>query len=205
MSNERQRAKRRERWTSRDFIIKDELYRSTTGIIYKARIRGRRGHVVLKERFISELGRDHNIQHELEMYAKAKHPHILKCLGYFWKVEGRKTLSLILEYAKYGDMRQHIEGRKRHFDEEKIWSILKQLADALAFLHANNIVHRDIKSSNVFVFDEDLSRVKLADLGVSRWMSSDTIMLRSFYGTPLYAVCIFFSFLFDFYTTFLVS
>ena len=136
---------------------------------------------------MSELGREHDIQHELDMYAQAKHSRILQCMGHFWKKRGRKTLTLILEYADHGDLRQHIERQRQRFEEAHIWLLISQLAHGLAHLHSKGIVHRDIKSSNVLVFNANVTDVKIGDLGVSRRMSDDTIFLRSMYGTPLYA------------------
>ncbi len=45
-------------------------------------------------------------------------------------------------------------------------------------------MHRDVKSLNVFLCDG--GGVKLGDFGVSRQLSDQTVLLQSFYGTPLY-------------------
>eukprot|EP00753_Platysulcus_tardus_P003113 PLAT12265.4.p2 GENE.PLAT12265.4~~PLAT12265.4.p2 ORF type:complete len:125 (+),score=20.44 PLAT12265.4:445-819(+) len=60
---------------------------------------------------------------------------------------------------------------------------------ALAALHERRIVHRDLKTLNVFLCREPSGVVNtvLGDLGVSRQLSQQTLLLRSFYGTPLYA------------------
>ena len=50
--------------------------------------------------------------------------------------------------------------------EEKIWYIFRQLVEGLCALHANGIVHRDIKCANVFLCSD--GGVKLGDMNVSK-------------------------------------
>lgn len=52
-------------------------------------------------------------------------------------------------------------------------------------MHENGIVHRDLKTMNIMC-KRGGRIVKIADLGVSRQLSEDTLLLNTFYGTPLY-------------------
>ncbi|MCR5414714.1 MAG: protein kinase [Kiritimatiellae bacterium] len=61
--------------------------------------------------------------------------------------------------------------RRRGFDETKVAEIYAELADALGYLHATGVVHRDVKLENILV-DGD-GHVKLADFGVSRIFDRD--------------------------------
>jgi serine/threonine protein kinase len=75
--------------------------------------------------------------------------------------------------------------RNNYFDEKFIWFIFHQICLAVMHLHENGIVHRDLKPLNILLIKQD-KHVKLADLGVSRQVSQNTFMLKTFYGTPLY-------------------
>lgn len=55
------------------------------------------------------------------------------------------------------------------FSEEDIWRILIQTVKGLQQLHINNIMHRDLKSANIFLFSD--GSVKLGDLNVSKVMN----------------------------------
>ena len=52
-------------------------------------------------------------------------------------------------------------------------------------MHSNGVIHRDIKSLNIMMNSNGM--LKIGDLGVSRQVGQDTMMLQTFYGTPLYA------------------
>jgi serine/threonine protein kinase len=69
-------------------------------------------------------------------------------------------------------------------DPREAWRLLREIADALSYLHRNHIIHCDVKPTNILLTDELPFRVKLCDFGQSRGDS-----LEGFHpaGTPLYA------------------
>lgn len=89
-----------------------------------------------------------------------------------------------MEFADGGDLYQEVLSRKgAYMDEEHLWSILVQVTRGLGALHGLNILHRDLKSANVFLFKD--GRVKLGDLNVSKVAKLG--LLYSQAGTPYYA------------------
>eukprot|EP01040_Poterioochromonas_malhamensis_P006842 gene6842-7377_t len=76
----------------------------------------------------------------------------------------------------------------KYLSEKEIWFIFYQICIGLKHLHENGIIHRDIKTLNVFLSFINDSHVffKIGDLGVSRQVSENTFLLNTFYGTPLY-------------------
>ena len=68
--------------------------------------------------------------------------------------------------------------------EPQVQKIAKQLVQALHYLHSNRVIHRDMKPQNILVGAH--GRVKLCDFGFARAMSSNTVVLTSIKGTPLY-------------------
>lgn len=74
-----------------------------------------------------------------------------------------------MEYADDGDLLAKIRdkvGVQGSFADKEAWSILIQATQGLKALHDLKILHRDIKSANVFLFKNGM--VKLGDLNVSK-------------------------------------
>lgn len=170
-----------------DFYGVKELHRSQTGAVYSAFFKFDKKRYVLKERKIPELGKSKNIMNEVVLLQQLSHPNVVRCEGYF-RDEQRKSLFIVLEFCDGGDLfallKQYRIAR-RSLSEPHIWHIFYQLCDGLKHLHESGIVHRDLKTMNVMCIDGG-QVIKIADLGVSRQLSDETLMLDTFYGTPLY-------------------
>lgn len=105
-------------------------------------------------------GRTH-AQNEISMLTNYRHPHIIEGFGL---VCDDQVPMIILEYADGGNLERYFrtcreEKRKLNYRTQMIpWAY--GVASAMAFLHQADIIHRDIKSSNVLLFS---GRVKLTD------------------------------------------
>jgi serine/threonine-protein kinase len=67
---------------------------------------------------------------------------------------------------------------------ERIAEIAAEIADGLAFAHANDVVHRDIKPANIMVLDNDT--VKIADFGIALLPSGSHTIAGTAFGSPKY-------------------
>ena len=69
-------------------------------------------------------------------------------------------------------------------DHREAWRLIRDIADALAYLHRNQIIHCDIKPSNILLTNENPYRTKICDFGQSRGLVTEAFHPA---GTPLYA------------------
>ena len=81
-------------------------------------------------------------------------------------------------------MIQKHKSNKKPISEALIWKVAFQILKALSVLHDMNILHRDIKSANIF-FAKEYKSVILADLNVSIVTSNGMATTQT--GTPYYA------------------
>ena len=92
---------------------------------------------------------------------------------------------LITSSAFLGDLYKHINAQRgRLFPEDQILNWFVQLCLALKHVHDRKILHRDIKSQNVFLTKRGV--VKLGDFGIARVLNSTVELARTCIGTPYY-------------------
>lgn len=106
---------------------------------------------------------DKRVDREVRMGAKLDHPHIVKLLdhGYDEQVE-----FLVMEYIDGKDFAGYIAQHGPLSVREAVAKIL-ETCRAVAYLHENRIIHRDIKPQNMLVAPD--STVRLLDLGLARF------------------------------------
>ncbi|CAM8900554.1 unnamed protein product [Rhodiola kirilowii] len=114
---------------------------------------------------------------EISLLSRLRHPNIVQYYGsesvadklyiYLEFVSGGSIYKLLQEYGQLGEL--------------AIRSYTQQILSGLAYLHAKNTVHRDIKGANILV--DPNGRVKLADFGMAKHISGQSCPL-SFKGSP---------------------
>ncbi|KAK2972844.1 hypothetical protein RJ640_028372 [Escallonia rubra] len=151
------------------------------GKVYKGRRKYTGQTVAMK--FILKHGKTEkdiqNLRQEIEILRKLKHENIIGMLDSF---ESPQEFCVVTEFAQ-GELYEILEDDKC-LPEELVQAIAKQLVRALHYLHSNRIIHRDMKPQNILIGSGSV--VKLCDFGFARAMSTNTVVLRSIKGTPLY-------------------
>ena len=128
-----------------------------------------------------------NCLNEIRVLASIKNKYIVNYKEAFLDPKD-STLCLVMEYADKGDLYNRIKEQKKrgkYFNERDIWRIFLQLIKGLKSLHDLNIVHRDIKSSNIFLFSDGTA--KLGDLNVCKILSTENNLTKTQAGTPSFA------------------
>ncbi|CAD8068573.1 unnamed protein product [Paramecium primaurelia] len=123
---------------------------------------------------------------EAELLKSLDHPNIVQYMGSF---ADSSQLIILMEYCEEGDLQYHIKKRKQgkqiqYFPEKMILNWFIQQLFALQFIHSKKILHRDIKTSNIFLTSN--GTVKLGDFGVSKVLESTIDQASTVAGTPYY-------------------
>ena len=126
-----------------------------------------------------------NSLNEVRILASIKSKYVISYKEAFFD-EKDSTLGMVMQYADNGDLHQKILEHKKsmkYFDEIEIWKIFIQIVKGLKALHDLQILHRDLKSANVFLFKN--GSAKLGDLNVSKVAKRGLGYTQT--GTPYYA------------------
>ena len=126
-----------------------------------------------------------NALNEVRILASVKSNFVVSYKEAFFD-EKDNTLCIVMEFADRGDLYQKIVQHKKSaifFEESDIWRIFIQLVKGLKSLHDLKILHRDMKSANVFLFSN--GSAKLGDLNVSKVAKRGLGYTQT--GTPYYA------------------
>jgi len=110
-----------------------------------------------------------------------KHSSILHMRSLF---VGDKNVYLVTDYAAGGELFSYIRDHG-WLSEEVVSVIARKLLEGIKYLHDRGIVHRDLKPQNVLCATDDPTDIRIADFGLSKILSEDT-MLKTCCGSPHY-------------------
>ncbi|MGI8508973.1 MAG: serine/threonine-protein kinase, partial [Gemmatimonadaceae bacterium] len=173
---------------SANYELEQEIGRCGMGIVYRARDRRLKRSVAVKL-LPPDLAYRSDIRSrflkEAETSAQLSHPSIVP----IYTVEESDDLVFFIMGLVHGDtIAQRLRDRGP-MPADEVRRALREVADALAYAHARNVVHRDIKPDNVLL-DSETGRAMVTDFGIARAVSegNDTRLTTTglAIGTPAY-------------------
>jgi len=146
--------------------------------------------LVIKEIDTSTLRADYEALGEINVMARMSSPYIVKYFDSF--ITDNKKVNIVMEFCEHGDLHKLLRKRKHPTDERKhqylsenrVWSFFIQICIGLYHLHSQPILHRDLKTLNIFLTKEN--KIKIGDLGVAKIMENIENFATSKVGTPYY-------------------
>uniref|UniRef100_A0A8C5F5T1 non-specific serine/threonine protein kinase n=1 Tax=Gadus morhua TaxID=8049 RepID=A0A8C5F5T1_GADMO len=119
---------------------------------------------------------------EVAVLANMSHPNIVQ---YKESFEEAGCLYIVMDYCEGGDLFRKINSQRGGpFPEEQVLDWFVQICLALKHVHDRKILHRDIKSQNIFLTKH--GAVQLGDFGIARVLNSTVELARTCIGTPYY-------------------
>ena len=141
---------------------------------------------VIKEIVVGHMKPEEQLaaKKEADVLRQMSHSNIVLYIESF--VEGPK-LYIVMEYADGGDLSGLVSAKKAsgsRWSEEEVMRIFVQICLALKHVHQKNILHRDLKSQNIFLTTKGV--VKLGDFGIAKVLDKTDAQAQTQIGTPYY-------------------
>lgn len=125
------------------------------------------------------------LEREVNIMKMIDHEHVI-CLKEVYETPTK--MFLVMELCDEGELCNLLKKRKT-LNENETLTVIRQLADAIAYLHDLDIVHRDLKLENILLCQpvaNELLNIKISDFGLSYVKGSGESMMQSVCGTPMY-------------------
>ncbi|CUF43152.1 protein kinase, putative [Bodo saltans] len=141
---------------------------------------------VIKQVDLAKLNKKERQQslNEAKVLSALRHPNVI---NYYDSFLARKSdhLCIVMEYADGGDLSQRIKNNHGvHFSQTQVLDWFIQSVLSLHYTHQRKILHRDVKTQNIFLTQDNLC--KLGDYGIARTLNSTYDQASTFVGTPYY-------------------
>ena len=119
-------------------------------------------------------------RHEAQAVGRLTHPRIAAIFDYG---EDNDIAYIVMELVNGKSLYEHLQNKAK-FELAEIGEIIRQLLDGLGYAHAQGVVHRDVKPSNILINDD--GRIKISDFGIAHLDSSSLTQVGEIMGSPGY-------------------
>ena len=127
------------------------------------------------------------VLNESNILSKLDHQNIIKFYDVFESKKPKNMFNIVTEYADGGDLSEKIKERKNknnNFSESEILDYFTQICLAIDHIHGKKIIHRDLKSGNIFLMKNGI--IKLGDFGIAKGFQKTMDKAKTMVGTPYY-------------------
>lgn len=168
---------------NRDRIVQP-LGSGGQGAVYLAQHLGLNTYVAIKEIFSNDPHSNARFQTEANLLAHLSHPNLPRVTDFFIEPNGARYL--VMEYVQGENLEMIVQRRGAPVPESEALNWFRQIFDAVKYLHANRVIHRDIKPHNIIITPQH--RAVLVDFGIAKVMASGALTGASMrFGSPGFA------------------
>ncbi|KAL5013464.1 hypothetical protein ScPMuIL_007734 [Solemya velum] len=127
------------------------------------------------------IGKEESLENEIQVLRRLRHSNIVQLLDVF---EDKCHVYLVMELVTGGELFDRIV-EKGSYTEKDASHLIKQVLEAVNYMHERGVVHRDLKPENLLYYSaDDDSKIMISDFGLSKTEDSGT--METACGTPGY-------------------
>lgn len=108
------------------------------------------------------------LRNEINMLKRLQHPNIVRVVSSY---EDNERMYMVMQLCTGRELFDHLYKEKKAFSEKEVAGLIRNLLRAVAYLHANQITHRDMKLENLLLEnDSETATLKVCDFGFSKFI-----------------------------------
>lgn len=170
----------------RQFKVIKFIGKGSFGAVYRVRRLSDGMEYAMKQINVTQMNASERKKaiNEIRILASLNDPYIVRFYEAFIEND---SLFIVTDYAAQGDLLSQIKRhfkRKTNFPERVVWSFFIQLCLGIQYLHRHKILHRDLKSANIFVNNQ--TEIKIGDFGISKVCKPPEMFAKTQIGSPYY-------------------
>ncbi|XP_058457538.1 calcium/calmodulin-dependent protein kinase type II subunit gamma isoform X5 [Malaya genurostris] len=162
------------------YELSTEIGRGKFGVVHTCKEKSTGIRLAAKFIQIVKKGDRKNIEREVHMMNVLRHPKIAQLYAAY---EFDRTFCMVMELVEGGELFDRVLDEKFILTERACAIFMRQICEAIAYIHENNIVHLDLKPENILCLTESGNRIKIIDFGLAREYDPDN-KLQVLFGTP---------------------
>ncbi|XP_055624283.1 probable serine/threonine-protein kinase MARK-C isoform X2 [Toxorhynchites rutilus septentrionalis] len=162
------------------FELSTEIGRGKFGVVHICKEKSTGTRLAAKFIQIVKKGDRRNIEREVHMMNVLHHSKIAQLYAAY---EYDRTFCMVMELVEGGELFDRVLDEKFILTEKACAIFMRQICDAIAYIHGNNVVHLDLKPENILCLTESGNRIKIIDFGLAREYDPDN-KLQVLFGTP---------------------
>ncbi|XP_017853715.1 calcium/calmodulin-dependent protein kinase type 1 isoform X3 [Drosophila busckii] len=126
-------------------------------------------------------GKEESLENEIRVLRRLTHPNIVQLLETY---EDKAKVYLVMELVTGGELFDRIV-EKGSYTEKDASHLIRQILEAVDYMHEQGVVHRDLKPENLLYYStDDDSKIMISDFGLSKM--EDSGIMATACGTPGY-------------------
>eukprot|EP01066_Platyproteum_vivax_P015211 Platyproteum_vivax@DN6745_c0_g1_i1.p1 len=166
------------------YLVEEELGSGGYGVVYLVTRASDNSKFVMKQIPVSDITEADEVTMEAKQLLRLRHKYIVSYEDDFIHTQFGLSeaddmmyyFMVVMEYCPLGDLKIKVDTDYDNFSENLIREWFEEIVEAVAFLHSQNIIHRDLKSQNVFLCAE--GTIRLGDFGLARWYRGKQELLQ---------------------------
>eukprot|EP00511_Aplanochytrium_stocchinoi_P001165 CAMPEP_0204827046 /NCGR_PEP_ID=MMETSP1346-20131115/4613_1 /ASSEMBLY_ACC=CAM_ASM_000771 /TAXON_ID=215587 /ORGANISM="Aplanochytrium stocchinoi, Strain GSBS06" /LENGTH=352 /DNA_ID=CAMNT_0051955339 /DNA_START=103 /DNA_END=1158 /DNA_ORIENTATION=- len=177
------------------YSLEEQIGKGSTAVVFKCRKKNVNAIdkafavKIIDKKKVSVMYTDiyQQLKREVDILDSLRHPYIIRLHGMF---ESEKALHVVTEYAAGGELFDYLISRPNGLlSEAEASQLIRQITSAVAYMHMNNVLHRDIKLENILLADKPEEHnscvLKIIDFGLAKTMKRSE-RAKTFFGTVGY-------------------